>query len=79
MSANTGTPRNIPRIPNRDPPTETENRETLEGLVAMLEDIVKNGRENPQTLLDAPIHTPVRRLDETAAARQMILTEDMAK
>ena len=60
-------------------PTETENRETLEGLVAMLEDIVKNGRENPQTLLDAPIHTPVRRLDETAAARQMILTEDMAK
>ena len=58
-------------------PTETESRETLDELVNTLEDIVKTGRENPQALLDAPVHTPVRRLDETAAARQMILTEDM--
>ena len=58
-------------------PTETESRETLDELVSTLEDIVKTGKENPQALLDAPVHTPVRRLDETAAARQMILTEDM--
>ena len=45
----------------------------------LLEEIIKTGRENPQALLDAPVHTPVRRLDETAAARRMILTEDMAE
>lgn len=60
-------------------PTETENKETLDELVSLLEEIIKTGRENPQALLDAPVHTPVRRLDETAAARRMILTEDMAE
>ena len=59
--------------------TETENKETLDELVSLLEEIIKTGRENPQALLDAPVHTPVRRLDETAAARRMILTEDMAE
>ena len=60
-------------------PTETENKETLDELVSLLEEIIKTGRENPQALLDAPVHTPVRRLDATAAARRMILTEDMAE
>ena len=40
-------------------------------------EIVALGKSDPQQLLDAPVKMPVRRLDETAAARHMILTEDM--
>ena len=42
-----------------------------------IREIVELGKSNPQALLDAPVTLPVRRMDETAAARQMVLTEDM--
>ena len=59
-------------------PTETESKETLDQLVALLHDIVERGRTNPEDLAHAPYHTPVCRLDETLAARSMVLTEDSA-
>ena len=59
-------------------PTETESKETLDEYVDALRDIVAEGREHPEKLAAAPQTLPVRRLDETAAARNMILTEDMA-
>ena len=59
-------------------PTETESKETLDNLAAMLGRIVALGQENPEALAKAPGKTPVRRLDETLAARGMVLTEDMA-
>lgn len=58
-------------------PTETESKETLDTLVELLDAIVKRGRADPDDLTHAPYHTPVRRLDETLAARAMVLTEDM--
>ncbi len=59
-------------------PTETENKQTMDEFAAALHDVVKLGLENPEALQNAPVNTPVRRLDETRAARNMILTEDMA-
>ena len=58
-------------------PTETESKQTLDAFADAIREIVELGRSNPQALLDAPVTLPVRRMDETAAARQMVLTEDM--
>ena len=55
-------------------PTETESKETLDKLVDLLDDIVKRGRADPDDPAHAPYRTPVRRLDETRAARGMVLT-----
>jgi glycine dehydrogenase subunit 2 len=51
-------------------PTETESKETLDGFVAALREIVELARTNPQAVLDAPVNTVVGRIDETRAARQ---------
>jgi glycine dehydrogenase subunit 2 len=58
-------------------PTETESRESLDAFATALREVVEKGRADPDCLRDAPVSTPVRRLDETAAARNMILTDDM--
>ena len=58
-------------------PTETESKETLDDFVAALREIVEKGKADPDFLRDAPVSMPVRRLDETGAARNMILTDDM--
>ncbi|GHV85983.1 putative glycine dehydrogenase (decarboxylating) subunit 2 [Spirochaetia bacterium] len=54
-------------------PTETENRETLEAFAAALVSIAGEAQTNPELLKEAPRHTPVGRLDETAAARNPVL------
>lgn len=59
-------------------PTETESKATLDDYAATLEEIVRQGLADPESLRNAPLHTPVRRLDETAAARNMVLTDDEA-
>ena len=51
-------------------PIETESRETLEAFVAALRAIAA---EDPTTLHDAPLTTPVCRPDESHAARTPIL------
>lgn len=51
-------------------PTETESRETLERFARILLEIAD---EDPQTLHDAPLTTPVCRPDEVAAARTPVL------
>jgi glycine dehydrogenase subunit 2 len=51
-------------------PTETESLETLDGFVEALRLIVAEAHEDPEVLHSAPHDSPVRRLDETAAARQ---------
>lgn len=51
-------------------PTETESREELDAFIAAMIDIAKEAESNPQALHDAPVSTPVRRLDETTAARK---------
>ena len=54
-------------------PTETESRETLDGFIDAMKKISQEAKQTPQLLKDAPTGTPVQRLDETRAARNMIL------
>jgi glycine dehydrogenase subunit 2 len=58
-------------------PTETESKETLDYFVAVLREIVEKGKADPAFLRSTPTGTPVRRLDDTSAARKMVLTDDM--
>jgi glycine dehydrogenase subunit 2 len=51
-------------------PTETESKETLDGFIAAFREILAQARTDPQALFDAPVTTPVGRVDETRAARQ---------
>ncbi|GAC1658909.1 MAG: aminomethyl-transferring glycine dehydrogenase subunit GcvPB [Vulcanimicrobiaceae bacterium] len=51
-------------------PTETESKETLDDFIAALHEIVKAARTDPQSIIDAPVHTVVGRIDETRAARE---------
>jgi len=55
-------------------PTETESKDTLDDFIAIMRKIAKEAIEDPDTVKNAPHHTPVRRLDETTAARKPILT-----
>lgn len=50
-------------------PVETEKKETLDEFAVIMERVAREASEDPQTLKDAPVNTPVRRLDEVRAAR----------
>ena len=54
-------------------PTETESQETLDDFVAALRQIVAEAASDPQLLRDAPQTTPVTRLDEGKAGRELVL------
>ena len=54
-------------------PTETESKETLDGFIDIMKHIAAEALSDPDSLKTAPHTTPVRRLDETTAARQPVL------
>lgn len=54
-------------------PTETESKETLDQAAKVFLDIYEQALTDPQALHDAPKTTPVRRLDEVMAARNLKL------
>jgi glycine dehydrogenase subunit 2 len=54
-------------------PTETETMETLDGFAAAMNQAAHEARSNPELLREAPLTTPVRRLDEARAARHLKL------
>lgn len=54
-------------------PTETESKQTMDEAVEVFLQLFKQAHEDPQPLHDAPLTTPVRRLDEVGAARHPIL------
>ena len=54
-------------------PTETESKETLDGFIEIMRHIAAEALSDPDSLKTAPHTTPVRRLDETTAARQPVL------
>ncbi|MEJ5272697.1 MAG: aminomethyl-transferring glycine dehydrogenase subunit GcvPB [Spirochaetota bacterium] len=54
-------------------PTETESKETLDYFISIIDNIVKEIKENPDILHDAPSKTPIKRLDEVKAAKEPIL------
>jgi len=54
-------------------PTETENKQTLDAFAEAMLKIAEEARSNPQLLKDAPHNTPVGRLDEVKAAKDLVL------
>jgi glycine dehydrogenase subunit 2 len=50
-------------------PTETESKSELDAFVSAMKAILREAGENPDLVRNAPHDTPVRRLDEAAAAR----------
>jgi glycine dehydrogenase subunit 2 len=55
-------------------PTETESRETLDSFVEAMKTIAREASTQPDLLHDAPHSSPVRRLDEVKAARELKVT-----
>ena len=56
-------------------PTETETKETLDAFAEAIAAIVAEAREDPNIALGAPYTTPVRRLDEAAAAKHPVIRQ----
>jgi len=56
-------------------PTETETKESLDGFCDAIEEILAEAERDPEQLREAPYTTPVRRLDEAAAARRPVVRE----
>ncbi len=54
-------------------PTETESKQTLDMFANALLEIAREAMEQPELLKNAPHNTPVRRLDEAGAAKQLVL------
>jgi glycine dehydrogenase subunit 2 len=52
-------------------PTETESKQTLDEFVEAMLTIDKEAHENPERLHEAPISTPVRRLNELKANKDL--------
>lgn len=52
-------------------PTETESIESLDEFIAAMKAIALEAQTNPENLTGAPWTTPVRRLDEAKASRQL--------
>lgn len=55
-------------------PTETESKETLDRFIAAMLEIDKESIDDAEKIRNAPHNMPVRRVNETIAARRPILT-----
>jgi glycine dehydrogenase subunit 2 len=55
-------------------PTETESRETLDSFIEAMRTIAREAVSDPALLHDAPHSSPVRRLDEVKAAKELKVT-----
>lgn len=53
-------------------PTETESKETLDSFADTMAELARLAHSDPDQLRAAPVTTPVGRLDEARAARQLI-------
>ncbi len=52
-------------------PTETESKETLDDFIHIMRTIAKESEENPQLVRSAPQNTPIKRLDEVKANKDL--------
>jgi glycine dehydrogenase subunit 2 len=59
-------------------PTETETKETLDGFAEAIAAILREAAADPELARGAPYSTPVRRLDEVAAAKQPVIRQALA-
>lgn len=59
-------------------PTETESLDTLNAFIEVMKTVAIEAKEDPDTVKNAPYTTPVRRLDETMAAKKpMLIYKDL--
>jgi glycine dehydrogenase subunit 2 len=58
-------------------PTETETKETLDSFAEAIAAILREAAEDPTIAAGAPYSTPVRRLDEVAAAKHPVIRETL--
>lgn len=56
-------------------PTESESKEVLDNFVDIMIKIAKEIEENPEEVLKSPQKTPIKKVDETLAARKPDLAE----
>jgi glycine dehydrogenase subunit 2 len=56
-------------------PTETEPKERLDGFVEIVRSILEEAKRDPEIARTAPHTTPVRRLDEAAAAKRPVVRQ----
>ena len=54
-------------------PTETESKQTLDIFVDAMKKIAKEAHDQPELLHEAPHNTPIGRLDEVKAAKDLVL------
>ena len=54
-------------------PTETESKETLDDFIDIMHRVAEEALSDPDMVKSAPHTTPVRRLDETTAAKNPLL------
>ena len=65
-------PNNVPEAMMIEP-TESETKETLDRFADVMLEINEKINTDPDTILQAPVNTPVNRLDETKANRELDL------
>jgi glycine cleavage system P protein (glycine dehydrogenase) subunit 2 len=58
-------------------PTETETKESLDAFADAIDAILAEAEGDPENLRNAPYTTPVRRLDEAAAARRPVVRQPL--
>jgi glycine dehydrogenase subunit 2 len=59
-------------------PTETETKETLDAFAGAIAEILREAADDPSVARHAPYTTPVRRLDEAAAAKRPVIRQALA-
>lgn len=52
-------------------PTETESKQSIDAFAAAMIEIAQECRENPELLHEAPLTTPVRRVDDVRAVKEL--------
>lgn len=52
-------------------PTETESLASLDAFAAAMIEIAHEAKENPELLREAPLTTPVRRVDDVRAVKEL--------
>jgi glycine dehydrogenase subunit 2 len=60
-------------------PTETETKETLDHFAAVIAEILREAKADPEIARNAPYTTPVRRLDEAGAAKKPVIRQPLQK
>ncbi len=56
-------------------PTETESKETIDHFIETMIEIAQLAEESPQEIIKCPVNTPIKRVDETLAARKPVIAD----